>query len=62
MLNETWKVLGLVAAVAQTLTTIFGIKAFRRRFYEFFFITHVILILYVFRTVSNVLLSHATTA
>ncbi|TBU64048.1 hypothetical protein BD310DRAFT_807240 [Dichomitus squalens] len=45
MLNETWKVLGLVGAVAQTLTTIFGIKAIRRRFYEFFFITHVILIL-----------------
>ncbi|KAI9001421.1 ferric reductase NAD binding domain-containing protein [Trametes punicea] len=45
LLNAQWKVAGLVGAVAQTITTLFGIQCVRRRFYEVFYSTHVVLIL-----------------
>ncbi|KAL1944169.1 hypothetical protein VTO73DRAFT_3354 [Trametes versicolor] len=44
-INEGWKVAGLVGAVAQTITTIFGIKQIRHRYYEVFYSSHVVLIL-----------------
>ncbi|KAI0824777.1 ferric reductase NAD binding domain-containing protein [Trametes gibbosa] len=45
LLNATWKVLGLVAAVAQTLTSIMGIKQIRHAYYEVFYTSHVVLII-----------------
>ncbi|KAI0650292.1 ferric reductase NAD binding domain-containing protein [Trametes meyenii] len=45
LLNAGWKVAGLVGAIAQTITTIFGIKQIRHRYYEVFYSTHVLLIL-----------------
>lgn len=43
--------MGTVATIAQTLITILGFKCIRQRFYEFFWITHVILVMYVLRYV-----------
>ncbi|KAI1789546.1 hypothetical protein LXA43DRAFT_974245 [Ganoderma leucocontextum] len=45
ILNETWKILGFVGAVALTVTTLIGIRAIRRRFSEFFYLSHVVLLL-----------------
>ncbi|KAH9853631.1 ferric reductase NAD binding domain-containing protein [Lenzites betulinus] len=45
LLSADWKVLGLVAAVAQTLTSIMGIKQIRHAYYEVFYTSHVILII-----------------
>ncbi|KAI0772096.1 hypothetical protein BD413DRAFT_492758 [Trametes elegans] len=45
LMNEGWKVAGLVGAIAQTLTSILGIKQIRHRFYEVFYSSHVVLIL-----------------
>lgn len=39
--------MGTVATIAQTCLTILGTKWIRQRFYEFFWITHCILVLYV---------------
>ncbi|KAI0353508.1 hypothetical protein OH77DRAFT_1458037 [Trametes cingulata] len=50
-LNQGWKIAGLVGAVAQTITTIFGIKSIRRRYYEVFYSSHVVLILIFLITV-----------
>ncbi|KAI0824776.1 hypothetical protein BC628DRAFT_1321773 [Trametes gibbosa] len=44
-LNASWKIAGLVGAIAQTITTIFGIQRIRRRYYEVFYSTHVGLLL-----------------
>ncbi|KAH9853632.1 hypothetical protein C2E23DRAFT_777382 [Lenzites betulinus] len=44
-LSASWKIAGLVGAIAQTITTIFGIQQIRRRYYEIFYSTHVGLIL-----------------
>ncbi|KAI0368123.1 hypothetical protein BV20DRAFT_999348 [Pilatotrama ljubarskyi] len=49
--NQGWKIAGLVGAVAQTFTTIFGIKSIRRRYYEVFYSSHVVLILIFLITV-----------
>ncbi|RPD81263.1 hypothetical protein L226DRAFT_566050 [Lentinus tigrinus ALCF2SS1-7] len=51
LLDEGWKVAGMVGAVAQTITTIISVKWFRRRFYETFYVSHVILILIFLVTV-----------
>lgn len=45
LLSAGWKVAGLVGAVAQTITTIFGIKQIRHAYYELFYSSHVVLIL-----------------
>ncbi|KAI0332387.1 hypothetical protein GY45DRAFT_1369109 [Cubamyces sp. BRFM 1775] len=45
LLSAHWKIAGLVGAIAQTITTLFGIQAIRRRYYEVFYSTHVALIL-----------------
>ena len=45
MLNETWRILEFVGAVALTATTVIGMKTLRRRFSELFYLSHVILIL-----------------
>ncbi|CDO71350.1 hypothetical protein BN946_scf184908.g108 [Trametes cinnabarina] len=45
LLSAHWKIAGLVGAVAQTITTLFGIQAIRRRYYEVFYSTHVACIL-----------------
>ncbi|KAJ3540668.1 hypothetical protein NM688_g6196 [Phlebia brevispora] len=42
--SQTWRTLGVVAGVIQTVMTIISIAPIRKRFYEFFFITHVILV------------------
>ncbi|KAH9894452.1 ferric reductase NAD binding domain-containing protein [Cubamyces lactineus] len=45
LIDEGWEIAGAVAAVAQTITTIFGIKQIRHRYYEIFYSSHVALIL-----------------
>ncbi|KAI0698525.1 hypothetical protein C8T65DRAFT_660475 [Cerioporus squamosus] len=45
LINEGYKIAGLVGAVAQTITTLISVKWFRRRFYETFYVSHVVLIL-----------------
>ena len=45
LIDEVWEIAGAVAAVAQTITTIFGIKQIRHRYYEIFYSSHVALIL-----------------
>ncbi|EIW61345.1 uncharacterized protein TRAVEDRAFT_162444 [Trametes versicolor FP-101664 SS1] len=45
LLSAGWKVAGLVGGVAQTITTIFGIKQIRHAYYELFYSSHVVLIL-----------------
>ncbi|KAM5540374.1 hypothetical protein V8D89_005832 [Ganoderma adspersum] len=45
LLSGTWRILGFVGAAALTATTVIGIKAVRRRFSEFFYLSHGILIL-----------------
>ncbi|KAL7282300.1 hypothetical protein ACG7TL_003770 [Trametes sanguinea] len=45
LLSANWKIAGLVGGVAQTITTLFGIQAIRRRYYEVFYSTHVACIL-----------------
>lgn len=45
--NEEWKVLGLVAGIAYTLMVLLSFAPIRHRFYEFFFVTHFALALYV---------------
>ncbi|KAI0638039.1 ferric reductase NAD binding domain-containing protein [Trametes polyzona] len=53
LMNEAWKVAGMVAAVAQTITTIFGIKQIRHAYYEIFYSSHVVLII-IFIVTSHV--------
>ncbi|PIL37017.1 transporter [Ganoderma sinense ZZ0214-1] len=45
LLNEMWRILGFVGAVALTVTTVIGIKTVRRRFSVFFYLSHVVLVL-----------------
>ncbi|RDX55459.1 hypothetical protein OH76DRAFT_1524558 [Lentinus brumalis] len=45
LINEGYKIAGLVGAIAQTITTLISVKWFRRRFYETFYVSHVVLIL-----------------
>ncbi|KAI0353507.1 hypothetical protein OH77DRAFT_1552919 [Trametes cingulata] len=51
LLTDGWKIAGLVGAVAQTLTTLMGIRQFRHRYYEIFYSSHVLLILIFLITV-----------
>lgn len=46
--RNTWRKVGLLAGLAQTLLTLLSIRPIRKRFYEFFFLGHVILVLYVY--------------
>ncbi|KAI0695921.1 hypothetical protein BC835DRAFT_921881 [Cytidiella melzeri] len=44
ILSKTWRSVGLLAGIAQTLLTFLSFKPIRKRFYEFFFLGHVILV------------------
>lgn len=44
--------MGLVAGVSFTILTVLSIKPIRKRFYEFFWITHVIFVMYAFFALS----------
>ncbi|KAI0677101.1 hypothetical protein C8Q78DRAFT_66778 [Trametes maxima] len=45
LMDEGWKVAGMVGAVAQTVTTLLGIKQIRHRYYEIFYSSHVAFII-----------------
>ncbi|CDO71349.1 hypothetical protein BN946_scf184908.g107 [Trametes cinnabarina] len=45
LMDEGWKIAGMVGAVAQTATTLLGIKQFRRRYYEIFYSSHILFII-----------------
>ncbi|OJT07995.1 Ferric reductase transmembrane component 4 [Trametes pubescens] len=51
LLSAGWKVAGLIGGVAQTITTIFGIKQIRHAYYELFYSSHVVLILTLIITI-----------
>ncbi|KAI0353509.1 hypothetical protein OH77DRAFT_1483339, partial [Trametes cingulata] len=51
LLSEGWEIAGVIGAVAQTITTIMGIKQIRRRYYEIFYSSHVVLIIIFIVTV-----------
>ncbi|KAI0368124.1 hypothetical protein BV20DRAFT_1054312 [Pilatotrama ljubarskyi] len=51
LIDEGWEIAGLIEAVAQTVTTILGIKQIRHRFYEIFYSSHVVLIIIFIVTV-----------
>ncbi|KAF7789296.1 hypothetical protein EIP86_000240 [Pleurotus ostreatoroseus] len=42
--SQPWRVYGLVAGILQTIITFISIAPIRKRFYEFFFLTHVVLV------------------
>nr|VWO99141.1 RanGTP-binding protein [Ganoderma boninense] len=47
LLRDRCRLLGFVGAVALTVNPVIGIKTVRRRFSEFFNLSHVVLILWV---------------
>ncbi|KAI9066798.1 hypothetical protein FKP32DRAFT_1755684 [Trametes sanguinea] len=51
LMDEGWKIAGMVGAVAQTVTTILGIKQIRHRYYEIFYSSHVLFIIIFIVTV-----------
>ncbi|KAI0818570.1 hypothetical protein BC629DRAFT_1435461 [Irpex lacteus] len=44
LFRNTWRIVGLAAGIVQAVLTILSIKPIRKRFYEFFFLGHIILV------------------
>ena len=45
LFTEMWRWMGFVGGIPFTILTVLSVKPIRKRYYEFFWITHVILVL-----------------
>ena len=43
MFNQRWKIVGMAAGMTYTLLTVLSLQPIRKRYYEFFVVTHIIL-------------------